>query len=379
MSEKRKISVRKLLLTLLTIVLAGACVTGMLSAANLQDKEKVSALNIRIKNARYQFIDTAQIKNMLLTDKHIDISKTGIGRLNLYRMEKEVSTNPWVADAQVYIDNNRVLNVFVTQRIPVARIFDQAGNSYYLDHTLKSMPLSDRYVHYTTVVTNVPVLKDDSMSLSLKAQIVALVKYIDKDSFWNTQISQIIVTDDYQYELVPVLGMQKILLGDTSMLDKKFTNLFAFYKKVMNRVGWDKYKVLDLRYGGQVIASPALPWKPPVDKAVATMNWVKTIIGSDTQRNKAIVDIPAAISLTAKPVQKPVVTSSAKTMVAKELPKQVVAPKHVEHKAEPVKNMPTKKTEAHIVKEKKTETKKPEQKKSTDKETKTPKYIYQGH
>lgn len=377
MNEKRKISIRKILQTVLTLVLAGVCIVAMVSAANRQDKQKISELNIHIKNPRYGFIDTVQVKNMLLTDRHIDINKTGIGRLNLYRMEKEVSTNPYVEDAQVFIDNRKVLNVFVTQRIPVARLFDQAGNSYYLDHTLKAMPLSSRYVHYTTVVTNVPVLKDDSMGIALKAQIVALVKYIDRDTFWGAQISQIIVTDNYEYELVPVLGKQKILLGDTSRLDEKFSNLFAFYKKVMNRVGWDKYTVLDLRYEGQVVASPSLPWKAPVDKAVANMNWVQSIIGADDKGTVAR-DTPASLKVTNQ-MQKPLVTASAKTVVVVEKPKPAVVVKKEVHKAEPVKKPEVKKPVIQA-KEIKKEMKKAEHKTNDNKEEpKKPKYIYQGH
>jgi cell division protein FtsQ len=187
-----------------------------------------------------------------------------------------------VANAQVYTDNARTLHVQITQRVPVARIFDQAGNSYYLDNTLKSMPLSDRYVHYTTVVTNVPVFTSDSMDMVFKAKVVALVRYIDRDSFWNAQVSQIMVTDSMDFELMPVLGNHKIVFGDTTQMQDKFKNLFAFYKKVLNRVGWDKYEVLDVRYEKQVVASPALQWKVPVDKAAVNMSWVKSIIDNDT-------------------------------------------------------------------------------------------------
>jgi cell division protein FtsQ len=199
----------------------------------------------------------------------------------VHQLESVLDANPWVADAQVYVDAQQKLHVWITQRVPVARLFEQNGNSYYLDQTLKAMPLSSKYSHYTTVVTNVPVLKDDSLSNVLKAQLVSLVKFIDKDSFWNAQVSQVIMTDDKKFELVPVLGNHRILFGDTTLMDDKFSNLFSFYKKVLNRIGWDKYETLDVRYAGQVVASPALEWKKPADKMMSNMDWVKSIIGNE--------------------------------------------------------------------------------------------------
>lgn len=282
MSEKRKISVRKILQVLVTVLVTGSCVFALLSASRLQRNEKIQGIDIKIKNSQYGFIDKEEINSFLASRNHGNILKTSIGKLDEGTIEKTVASNPWVANAQVFVDNGKVVHINLSQRVPVARLFDQAGNSYYLDHTMKEMPLSSKYIHYTTVVTNVPVLKDDSMSNALKSQIVALVKYIDGSEFWRAQISQIIVSNDRTFEVVPVLGKQRILVGDTSRLDEKFDILFAFYKKVLDKIGWDKYETLDIRYAGQIVALPALQWKVPVDNAMSNMSWVKSIIGKDS-------------------------------------------------------------------------------------------------
>ena len=56
-------------------------------------------------------------------------------------MEAILQSNPWVKDAQVFTDAARVLHVSVTQRVPVVRIFEQDGNSYYLDAALQAVGL----------------------------------------------------------------------------------------------------------------------------------------------------------------------------------------------------------------------------------------------
>jgi cell division protein FtsQ len=380
MSEKRKISIRKIMQTLVTVLVTGACIAAMTSAARKQDAKHIKDFSINIKNEQFGFVDKADVKTKLLNDKDIDVKKISLGRLDIGKMEKIVATNPWVADAQVFVDNEKVVHVNLTQRVPVARIFDQAGNSYYLDNVHKAMPLSERYIHYTTVVTNVPVLKDDSLGNSLKAQIVKVVRQVERDSFWNAQVSQIILNDDRAFELVPVLGNHKILIGDTSNLEEKFENLYAFYKKVMTRIGWDKYEVLDARYKGQVVASPALPWKAPTDKALSNMNWVKSIIGNDT--NKVIAPLPKPI--TPQLVPQPLVVQPKPTPQPKLVPQPQVKKLEETKKREIIIRKPEPK--AAKKEEKITTTKKPENKpkpkatekpKEQNKEEQKPKYLYQ--
>jgi hypothetical protein len=312
MDRKRKISAIKILQLVVTVVVVTACVVAITASSNVQVDKKVKGVKINITNARYHFIDEQQVKDILLNDRHININALSINKIDLNKMERIIISNPWVERAQVYIDNKRVMHVNVSQRVPVARLFETDGNSYYLDETLKTMPLSDKYSHYATVVTNVPSLQNDSLGTSIKAQIVAMVKHIDKDTFWRAQVSQLIWAGVDNFEIEPVLGNQRILIGDTSRLDEKFNNLFAFYKKVLNRIGWDKYEMLDVRYAGQVVASPALAWNKPKDNSMSNLNWVKTIIGEDKVTES---DTPTIRMVTPVTIATPGITSVNKQVV----------------------------------------------------------------
>jgi cell division protein FtsQ len=396
MQVKRKISARKILQLVVTVIVTTGCVLAMTSASKVQQQKKIKGININIKNDKYGFIDKQQVKDILLNDRHIDLMATSLGNVNVHKMENIITANPWVANAQVYIDNKQIMHVNVTQRVPVARLFEQSGNSYYLDHTLKSMPLSDKYIHYTTVVTNVPELKDDSASTSLKAQIVSLVSFIDKDTFWSAQVSQVILGDDQTFEIVPVLGNQRILLGDTSRMQEKFHNLFAFYKKVLNRIGWEKYELIDVRFNGQVVASPALQWKIPKDNTMGNMDWVKAVIGSEPIQampdtpgamqitmpaavaSTPVTSKPAAVTHVATPAPPPAAAKKAEAQVVKKqdvvAKKQEPAKPKLQAKAavkKPIEKKETKKIEA------KAAVKKTEEKKEKKEEAK-PKYIYGG-
>lgn len=295
MIQKRKISVRKVLQFLLTIIVTAGCVVAVSSASKIEAGKFVNNIDIRIKNEKKcRFIDKDEVMNILVNNRHVDIKHIPVSQLDLHSMEQIVAANPWVADAEVYVDNLHNLHVDLTQRVPVARVFEENGSSYYIDTALKTMPLSGRYIYYTTVVTGVPVTKDDSAGMSVRAQVTKVVRFIESSAFWKAQVSQIIMSQDNTFELVPVLGHQRILIGDTSMLEEKFANLYAFYKNVSNRIGWDKYDVIDVRFKGQVVASPALPWKAPVDKMMSSMSWVKNIVGKDSADMFKRTPVPVA-------------------------------------------------------------------------------------
>jgi cell division protein FtsQ len=126
---------------------------------------------------------------------------------------------------------------------------------------------------------NVPQVKSDSIGAILKQRMLAVAQYIKRDSFWLAQTSEVIVNDLNDFQIIPVMGSHKILLGNTQNLKDKLDNVFAFYQNIMNKIGWDRYQILDARYANQIVASPSLPWKAPVDRALTNMNWVKTIVG----------------------------------------------------------------------------------------------------
>lgn len=299
MSRRRKISTRKILQALLTVVLVAGFVFAVVSADRQQQLRDVESISVKVINDNIGFVSANEIKDKLKKKNNID-SVDKLEDINIRKLERMIVGDPWVENAQVYIDNAKQVHVQVKQKVPQVRIFDRDGSSYYLDRNLGTIPLSPKYVHYTTVFTNVPSLYGtDSMTRSIKGQILYLADYLKKDTFWNAQVSQVIVDDNLEFEIVPVLGEHRILLGDTSDMPQKLTNLLTFYKKVLNEVGWNSYEVLDVRYKGQLVASPGIDWNLPEDKVIQRINWVNSILGE--QKKKTTVTNTMVI---VKPINK---------------------------------------------------------------------------
>jgi cell division protein FtsQ len=398
MGEKRKISIRKIIQVFLTLVVTTSCVVAMVSAARIEGTKTLASVAVHIRNdKKYHFIEQQEIMDLAVNNRNVDVAHTPISKLDLHSMEQVILADPWISDAQVYVDNDRVLQMYVTQRIPVARLFVQNNRSYYIDTTLSLMPLSPNYIYYTTVVTNVPELRNDSTGWALRAQIVRLVRKIQADSFWSAQISQVIIDSDATFELMPVLGDQRILFGEATGMADKFNNLFVFYKQVLNRIGWDKYETLDVRFNGQVIALPSLPYSGPEDKAVdkLKMNWITNMVEMEAandvsdslraaeekanhaaaikKREKAAQ--MAKMALQAKNAKKPVAKVAAKKDNKKPVAKAAAKKdnKKTGNKKQPAK--PVKKDKSKQQKPKTNDKNKPKNN-SKDKKKMTAKYVY---
>jgi cell division protein FtsQ len=354
MTQKRKISTRKVMRAIVSLILIICCVTALSSASKISKELRVRNVEIEILNdEKIHFLDEAKVMQIMRGKDSIQIAQQLLKEIDVRKMESLINSTAWVKDAQVYIDNLHNLHVLVMQRIPIARVFDVAGNSYYIDSSNKALPLSANYVHYTPVITDVPVFKNDSMRNALKLEMIYVVNKIAAHPFWSSQVSHFSIDSDLNVVIHPILGNQKVIIGDTSNFDTKLNELYAFYKRISNRIGWDKYEVLDLRFKNQVVASPALPWKGPVDKAVLNMNWARSMADSNLKQNKVTQvhidtavkkDVKAiAIAKTQNAVVKPIAHQDATTKavsktyrlnkkISESKKQEHVSPKYIYHK-----------------------------------------------
>jgi cell division protein FtsQ len=288
MAGRYKISIRKILQVFFTLVVTVGCGIAITSASRMEDDTNLKGHKIEVESDKlYQFLQEKEVEDKIATDRGIVLDSTNVSKLDIAQMEQILKAEPWIEHATLYIDNKRILHIEVKQRIPVARLFLTDGSSYFMDKSLKLMPVKPNYSSYYCVVTNVPVLGNDSASTILKNNIWALLKTIRSDTFWNAQISQVAVDSGNTFQLIPVLGSHVIKFGDTSRMKEKFSNLLAFYRKVLNRIGWDRYDVLDVRFRGQIVASPELKYKITETKNTMDWDWVTAYVTQEKKKDSS--------------------------------------------------------------------------------------------
>lgn len=254
MDKKR--TIRKILvLSAWAVVLIGMA-TLLVAADNREQRHKCSDVLIGIRSTGEKFyIEEKDILKQIEAASGGPLRNRTVSSINLGRLEASLEGNAWIHSAELYIDNRDALHVTVSEREPVARIFTQSGSSFYIDSAGVRMPLLEKLTARVPVVTGfTDARKLSSRDSLLLAGVRSVAQYIYADPFWNAQVGQIDITAGGKIELIPVIGNHIIRLGDAQNIDQKLDNLLVFYRQVMSRAGFDKYKVLDLQFEGQVVA-----------------------------------------------------------------------------------------------------------------------------
>ena len=256
MAENKKYTFRKILAVSVWLILASGVVVLLVAAMTKKNTELITGVDIKISGSHDNcFISKKEVLNILEKVNGKKLEKSTVSSLDLTAMEASLGKNDWISKAELFFDNNKVLQVKVTEREPIARIFTVFGASFYIDSSLTKLPLSDKFSArlpvFTSFPTDVRVLKKQDSALLSGIKILS--EYIDSHPFWMAQIDQVDISNEGTFELIPKLGNQVIRFGDAQDCDQKFNKLLAFYKKVETNVGWNKYSVLDIQYKDQVV------------------------------------------------------------------------------------------------------------------------------
>jgi len=255
MDKKRKISGRKVFAAFFWLVILSAAGVILISANQHYASRKVASVAIRIANeSEHQFVNEKMLREFLVDSREWK-KNAALGQLDLNKIEKQARSNPWIGDAQIFVDNADVLHIDVVQRIPEARIINADDESYYIDANGLPMPLSLEYTASVPVFTGYPGSTSKGTDSSLYAQVLAMSHFIRTDTFWNAQIQQVQMVNGNEFELVPTVGDHVIVFGDTSSLVNKFDRLYAFYKEALIRLKWNTYQTINVKFANQVVAT----------------------------------------------------------------------------------------------------------------------------
>jgi cell division protein FtsQ len=248
-------TIRKVIVLGAWLLVAGGIAT-LLIAANRKDqahncKRVVVSIGGEGENI---YIDKNDILGQIKWATKGGVVGKPIAEVNLAMLEQMLEGQTWIRDAELYFDSRDVLHVLIAERDPIARVFNTAGNSFYIDSAAQRMPLLDKVSARLPVVTNFTAAKKLNKKDSvLLRSVTNLAQYIITDKFWNAQIAQIDITPAGTFELVPVIGNHIIRIGTGDEIEEKLDRLFIFYKQVMSKAGFDKYTIVDVQFKDQVL------------------------------------------------------------------------------------------------------------------------------
>jgi cell division protein FtsQ len=238
------------------VVIAGGLM--LLSAVKTKEAKPCSKVLVQYKNGISSgFVPEKEVYASISKIMHAEPVGTVLAGFNLNDIEIELEKHPWVYDAQLYFDNNQTLHVILDEAIPVARVMDVGGNSFYVDQLGNELPLSVQYRADLPVFTGVPLKRSSGIGFKDIQKICMLSGVISKDSFWMAQAAQIDVLPTGKMEMIPALGNHVVELGDASHPEEMLNKLKYFYMAMAAAGRLDDYSRIQAGYKGQIVAQRA--------------------------------------------------------------------------------------------------------------------------
>ena len=211
----------------------------------MQNKQMVFLNQINIEVSEDKFM-TEQIALKYIKQQDFNFDSVALSNFYLNELEIAFLQHPAIKNAQVYSNQEGVININLLQRKAVVRIKTD-NTDYYLDENGIKMPLSSEYTPRVLVVTG-------EVNNSKHSSIFSFIEIINKDIFWKSQITQVHFSNN-EVIIIPRVGSQKIHFGTLTDVNKKLGNLYQFYKQAMPIKGWQTYSEISLAYNNQIICT----------------------------------------------------------------------------------------------------------------------------
>ncbi len=230
----------------------------LLSAAMRRSQDFISSVEVYIKplSGGASLLNENMVRQRLVGAFGNALRGIEIGELDLLRVEQVVEEDPFVANADAYIAQNGDLHLRVEQREPILRVLDNNGGNYYLDKTGAMIPFSPLHTPRVLVATGhvAPYTADFlTKKKNTLRQVFQLALMLQNDPIWSVFIQQIHLNQAQEFILIPLVGDQKIFLGNLRNIEDKMRRLKIFYQEGMPYAGWRKYESISLKYDGQVV------------------------------------------------------------------------------------------------------------------------------
>lgn len=235
---------KKSLKYLVLLVLSSSIVFlyGFTSSRN--SNKKIAKVYVNFEENGAQFLSISMV-NKLLIQNQKTVQNQPKTKLDLYRLEERVISNPYVESASVYTTIDGQLFTSIIERTPIARVLTE-NESYYLDKKGVKVPLSQNYS------ARVPLITGVSKTENLK-EIYQFMSFIFNDDFLKKEITGVHKLTSGEYQLTVRSGNYRIDFGLLNRTKQKFKKLKAFYSKALIDKTIFNYKTINLKFHNQVV------------------------------------------------------------------------------------------------------------------------------
>ena len=219
---------------------------------HLYANQRVQGIEVKFNSKTPQNFISKQ--NILDEIDVLHIDSQLVAAVSLSEIETKLKNFINIEDAMVTRTPQGIIQIAVTPVIPVARVFNASGDSYYINRQGKKITADARYHIDVPVITG---HIDDSVLNA--TELLPLLEYIDNDPLWNSLTTALKVEKDKDVILIPNIKGHVVNLGNATdgNYEDKFQRLKIMYREIIPHKGWQYYDTISLKFAGQVVASRA--------------------------------------------------------------------------------------------------------------------------
>lgn len=184
----------------------------------------------------------------MLSEEGLDPHKRRIDDVNTHSIEKFLNGITLVKECQVYKGTTGYVNIEIECKIPILKVHEHDGRSYYIDSEGDTITGIHKALH-------LPVASGHITNEMRKDELRKIACAIYDSSFWRAQVEQIYFNSIGEIIIVPRVGDHIIEFGTVDNAAEKLDKLYTFYTRGLNNIGWGKYEKLNIEFNDKVIGT----------------------------------------------------------------------------------------------------------------------------
>ena len=223
-----------------------------------QGEATVNDVVVKLENiANNHFLTEEDVLKLMKLSAE-NLKGASIRKIDLRELEGKIKLNRFVENADIYSDLKGNLMVKVGLRRPIARIVRSDGPDGYIAEDGTVMPVSEKFTPRVVLISGsymrqLALMQNVNETEEGKG-LMQMLHFIKEDNFWNAQIAQLDINSKARISIYPQVGGELIEFGKPDNIELKFRKLMIYYKEILPRMGWNKYKRVNLEYEGQIVA-----------------------------------------------------------------------------------------------------------------------------
>lgn len=238
---------KKIAIITATVIAAAYLVFALFFLNSTPVDAKCRGVEIVITDNEPQVLSVESIERQL---QHKGLNPKGkpMSEITSGEIEKMLKESSVVAECQCFKTHKNLVGIHIRCKQPIIHIFDNVGGEYYLDN-------NGTIIKSVQSAIYLPVASGEIKGKETIDNLVKIAQYLKSNRFWRDQVEQIHVTAKQEFVIVPRVGNHLIEIGKADNLENKLDKLKEFYKEGLNKVGWNKYKKLNVEFDKQVICT----------------------------------------------------------------------------------------------------------------------------